>query len=261
MTNKTSPEVTVQEARPGVFVVAINRPERRNALNIAIKRSIADAVLALDANPLAKVIVITGTSNYFVAGTDLSEMVSLTPIGHTLQVTDAMFTALRRCATPLIAALEGYALGGGLELALACDLVIAGADATLGQPEIRVGVIPGAGGTQRLLRILGKYRALSLLLTGDTITGAEAFTQGLVSEAVPAGEALQRSLTIAEKILKMPPLAVRATLELVDTGADLPLDAALLLERKAFQILFDSADQTEGMTAFLEKRRPTYEGR
>ncbi|MCR2811378.1 MULTISPECIES: enoyl-CoA hydratase-related protein [unclassified Microbacterium] len=256
-----STDVTVSEARPGVFLIRIDRPERRNALNIAIKQAVADAVIELDQDPRAKAIVISGGPEYFVAGTDVAEMVSLTPTAHTVQVTDAMFTALRRCQTPLLAAIEGYALGGGMELALSCDLIIAGENAKLGQPEILVGVIPGAGGTQRLVRVLGKYRALSLLLTGAQISGREAFELGLISEVVPDTEATERSLAVATALVGMPPLAVQAILEVVDIGADLPLEGALLLERKAFQLLFDSTDQTEGMTAFLEKRRPKYTGR
>lgn len=246
--------VRVDEARPGVFVVTIDRPARRNALNLAIKTRIAELIDELDRDPRTRVIVITGGPQAFVAGTDVAEMSQLTPTQHTLQVTDRMFTTIRRCETPVIAAVEGYALGGGCELAMSCDLIIAGMSARFGQPEIRVGVMPGAGATQRMVRTFGKYRTLRLLLTGDQITGEEAYAMGLVSELTADGTALTRALEVAERVARMPQLAVRAILEVVDAGADAPLETALLLERKAFQLLFDSADQKEGMRAFLEKR-------
>jgi enoyl-CoA hydratase/carnithine racemase len=197
----------------------------------------------------------------FAAGTDVEEMAAMTPTEHTLKATDRMFTAIRRCGTPVIAAVEGYALGGGCELALSCDLIVAGGSARFGQPEVRVGVMPGAGATQRMVRTLGKYRALRLLLTGEEITGEEAYLMGLVSEVAPDGTALTRALELGETIAGMPQLAVRAILDVVETGADAPMETALLLERKAFQLLFDSQDQKEGMRAFLEKRRPEFGGR
>jgi enoyl-CoA hydratase/carnithine racemase len=252
--------LTADQARPGVFVIAIDRPERRNALNLEIKTGLADLIETMDSDPSTRVIVITGGPDVFAAGTDLAEMETLTPTEHTLKVTDRMFTTLRKCATPTIAAVEGYALGGGCELAISCDLIVAAESSRFGQPEIRVGVIPGAGGTQRLLRIMGKYRALRLLLTGDQISAQESYAIGLVSELTPDGTALSRALELAEIISAMPQLAVRAILELADAGADAPLETALLLERKVFQLLFDSSDQKEGMRAFLERRNPEFRG-
>ncbi|MBY8858680.1 enoyl-CoA hydratase/isomerase family protein [Nocardia sp. CA2R105] len=253
--------VIVERPQPGVAQLMINRPERRNALNIEVKTLVADAVEELDADPEVRTIVVTGAGGAFVAGTDVAEMQTLTPVEHTLRVTDRMFTSLRRCATPLVAAVEGYALGGGCELAMCCDLIVAGERARFGQPEIKLGVIPGAGGTQRLLRTVGRYQAMRLLLTGAMIRTPEAFAMGLVSEITPEGEALARAGEIAVEIAAMPPLAVAAVKEVVQAGADVPLETALLLERKTFQILFDSADQKEGMQAFLDKRPPKYQGR
>lgn len=247
--------------REGIAVLAIERPERRNALNLLIKAKLADEVEAVAADDAIRVIVLTGSAGYFVAGTDIGEMVDMSPEDHTRLKTERVFNALRRCRKPLIAAVEGYALGGGCELALCCDLIVAGASARFGQPEIRVGIMPGAGGTQRLPRIAGPYRAMKLLLTGEPVGAEEALSMGLVSEVVPDGSALERALAIAQTIASMPPLAVRAIKEAVQAGQNLPLEGALALERKAFQLLFDTEDQKEGMRAFLEKRKPVFRGR
>jgi enoyl-CoA hydratase/carnithine racemase len=259
--NTEAAPVLVEKVADGVHSVTINRPERRNALNIEVKDLVADAVSTLDADPNVRAIVLTGAGGAFVAGTDVAEMQSLTPIEHTLRVTDRMFTTLSRSTTPLIAAVEGYALGGGCELAMCCDIIVASETARFGQPEVRLGVIPGAGGTQRLLRTVGRYQAMRLLLTGELISATDALAAGLVSELVPEGSALSRATEMSVSIAAMPPLAVSAIKEVVRAGADVPLETALLLERKAFQILFDSHDQKEGMQAFLDKRPPTYEGR
>jgi enoyl-CoA hydratase/carnithine racemase len=244
-----------------VIRVTINRPERRNALNIEVKDRVATAISELEQHRSVRAFVITGAGGAFVAGSDVSEMADLTPVEHTLRVTDRMFSALRDCSKPLIAAVEGYALGGGCELALCCDMIVASETARFGQPEILLGVIPGAGGTQRLLRAVGRYQAMRMLLTGARISATEAHTIGLVSEVVADGDALKRADEIAEDVARMPQLAVAAIKEVVRYGADVPLDTALLLERRAFQVLFDSQDQKEGMRAFLEKRPPVYEGR
>jgi enoyl-CoA hydratase len=261
MTRSDGDGVRIDEARPGVVVLTIDRPARSNALDLAIKDRMADLVEELDRRPTVAAIVVTGGPRVFAAGTDVAEMAALTPTEHTLKVTDRMFTALRNCGTPLIAAVEGYALGGGCELAMSCDLIIAGESARFGQPEIRVGVMPGAGATQRMVRALGKYRALRLLLTGAHVSGEEAYAMGLLSEVTPDGAALTRAVDLAESIAGMPQLAVRAILDVVEAGADAPMGVALLLERKAFQLLFDSDDQKEGMRAFLEKRPPEFHGR
>jgi enoyl-CoA hydratase len=261
MTTAEALPVTWNMADNGVAVVTIDRPRRRNALNLEVKRLLTTAVLALDADPAVRVIVLTGAGGYFVAGTDIDEMAGMTPTSHTLEATDQVFATLRGCRTLLIAAVEGYALGGGCELALACDLIVAAEGARFGQPEIKVGIMPGAGGTQRLLRTIGKYQALRMMLTGEPIAAADAFACGLVSELCADGDALAKALALAENIAAMPPLAVRAILEVVQLGQDAPLDTALLLERKAFQVLFDSQDQKEGMRAFLEKRPAQYQGK
>ena len=244
----------------GVAVVTIDRPERRNALNLEVKRRIADEVAALAADDTVRVIVLTGSGGYFVAGSDITEMATMTPTQHVAWATDYVFNVMRQCSKPLIAAIEGYALGGGCELALTCDMIIAGKSTKLGQPEIRVGIMPGAGGTQRLIRTIGKYRAAKMVLTGEAISAPDALAMGLLSEVVDDGKALSRSMEIAHTVAEMPSLAVRAIKEVMQLGPDVPLETALALERKAFVMLFDSADQKEGMSAFLEKRKPNFRG-
>lgn len=261
MKTSTNPEsVTCRREADGLAVVTIDRPERRNALNLDVKRRLTTIVEALVDDPVVRIIILTGAQGVFVAGTDVAEMAGMTPTEHTLLATDQVFTALRRCPKILIAAVEGYALGGGCELALACDLIVAGESARLGQPEIRVGIMPGAGGTQRLLRAIGKYRTMRMLLTGEAVEAREALAMGLLSEVVPDGRALARAMDLARTISRMPPLAVRAIKEVVQLGQDVPLETALQLERKAFQLLFATHDQQEGMNAFLEKRTAAYVG-
>ncbi|HTI66337.1 MAG TPA: enoyl-CoA hydratase-related protein [Caulobacteraceae bacterium] len=245
---------------PGVGRIVIDRPDRLNALNLEVKRLIERFVVDLAQDPAVSVIVLSGSPTVFVAGTDIAEMRDMTPTQHAEWVTDGVFTALRACPKPVIAAVEGYALGGGCELALACDIIVAGEGARFGQPEIRVGIMPGAGGTQLLLRTIGKYRTMKLALTGEQVPAAEALAMGMVSEVVEAGRAMDRALELANTICGMPPLAVRGVKEAVRLGQDMPLTAALAMERKIFQLLFDTADQAEGMQAFLDKRRPDYKG-
>jgi enoyl-CoA hydratase/carnithine racemase len=187
-------------------------------------------------------------------------MAEMEPTDHVRLDTDRVFHVLRQSTKPVIAAVEGFALGGGCELALACDVIVAADDAKFGQPEIRVGVMPGAGGTQRLLRTAGRYKALLWSLTGEMIPARDAFAANLLSELVPKGEALARSVQIAQQIAGMPPLAVSAIREAIRLGADVPLETALSLERRLFERLFDSKDQKEGMRAFLEKRAPAFSG-
>lgn len=252
----------VSSRRQGaVGIVVIERPERRNALNLQVKQEIVAGLQELANDPEVAAIVLTGAGGYFVAGTDIAEMAQMRPTDHLRLDTDRVFHVVRQCTKPVIAAVEGYALGGGCELALACDLIVAADDAQFGQPEIRVGIMPGAGGTQRLLRTAGRYKALLWSLTGQMVPARDAFAANLISELVPKGQALERATAIAEQIAAMPPLAVQAIREAMRLGADVPLDTALALERRLFERLFDSEDQKEGMQAFLEKRKPVYRGR
>lgn len=244
-----------------VAVVTLSRPARRNALNLQVKRELVDALEGALADAEVAAIVLTGAGGYFVAGTDIAEMADMRPIDHVLQRSGHLFEVVRGASKPIIAAVEGYALGGGCELALACDLIVAAEDARFGQPEIKVGIMPGAGGTQRMLRAAGRYKAALWALTGEMIPADEAYAANLVSRLVPSGQALDAAREIALQIAGMPPLAVQAIREALRLGADTPLDTALSLERRLFERLFDTADQREGMRAFLEKRAAVFGGR
>jgi enoyl-CoA hydratase/carnithine racemase len=250
-----------ERPRPGVALLRLNRPEARNALNMELRRALAEAFRTLESDAEVRVVVVTGNSQAFAAGADLREMVDADAVEMMLRGTHRLWQAIADCSKPIIAAVNGYALGGGCELALHADIIIAGEKAKFGQPEVRVGIMPGAGGTQRLLRAIGRYRAMLLLLTGEMVEAREAQAMGLVSRVVPDAEVLDQALALAETIASMPPLAVAQIKEVVRLGADAPLATALALERKAFQLLFATRDQKEGMRAFLEKRKPNFEGR
>ncbi|MGI4939048.1 MAG: enoyl-CoA hydratase-related protein [Janthinobacterium lividum] len=253
--------VILSRPEPGIGVICLDRPARRNALNLDVKHRVTAALNELELDAAIAVIIVTGANGVFVAGTDTAEMADMMPSNHANGETNAMFVALRRCPKPLIAAVEGYALGGGCELALACDMIVAGSGALFGQPEIRVGIMPGAGGTQILVRSLGKHRAMKLLLTGDPLPAADADALGLISQLVEEGRALDTAMALAQRIAAMPPLAVRAIKRAVQAGLDAPLSVGLALERREFEALFATEDQKEGMAAFLAKRRPVFKGR
>jgi len=207
-------------------------------------------------------VVITGAGERaFAAGADIKEMADQTPVGLTRKNHFARWERIKRVRTPLIAAVRGYALGGGCELAMACDMIVAADDAVFGQPEIRIGVMPGAGGTQRLARAIGKARAMELILTGDQLPAREAAALGLVTRVVPPEETLLAALRLAARVASMPPVAVLAAKEAVNRAFELSLEAGLEFERRNFFLLFASDDQKEGMAAFIEKRSPTWKGR
>jgi enoyl-CoA hydratase len=246
----------------GVALLTIDRPDVLNALSFDLLDELADALAALDADPRCRAIVVTGSgTRAFAAGADIRELAVQTPV--TLVVDDRFAVWERIAATrkPVIAAVRGFALGGGCELALSCDLIVAGDDAQFGQPEINLGVMPGAGGTQRLTRAIGRARSMDLVLTGRTIGAAEAAAMGMVSRVVPAERTLDEALALAATIATKPPIAVVAAKEAVRLAEELPLSAGLRHERRAFFALFASDDRTEGMSAFVEKRRPEWKGR
>ena len=246
----------------GVALVTIERSEVLNALSFDLLDELADSLAALDADPSCRAIVVTGSGDRaFAAGADIRELARQTPV--TLFVGDrfAVWDRIAAVRKPVIAAVRGFALGGGCELAMTCDLIVAAEDARFGQPEINLGVMPGAGGTQRLTRAIGRARAMDLVLTGRTITAGEAETMGLVSRVVPPGETLNEALALAATVAAQAPVAVLAAKEAVRLAEELPLSAGLRHERRAFFALFATDDQTEGMAAFVEKRRPEWKGR
>jgi enoyl-CoA hydratase len=245
-----------------VALVTINRPAALNALSFGLLDELADELERLDRDGRTRVAVLTGAGDRaFAAGADIVELAEQTPERLRTERRFDVWNRLWSIEIPLIAAVRGFALGGGCELAMTCDLIVAGDDAQFGQPEIRIGVMPGAGGTQRLTRAIGVARAMELILTGRSMTAAEALAAGLVTTLVPASDTVRAALDLADRIAAMPPLAVRAAKRSVLAAAELPLAAGLRAEREAFFDLFATDDQREGMRAFQEKRAPTWTGR
>jgi enoyl-CoA hydratase len=253
--------VITEKRGDGTALLRLNRPDALNALNIATRKALADAITALHDDAEVRCIVLTGDDRAFAAGADLKEFVDASAVEIMQRRSERYWNAVAATPQPVIAAIRGYAMGGGLELAMACDLIVVGESAQLGQPEIRVGIMPGAGGTQRLTRAVGKYQAMRLCLLGRPISGKEAYAMGLASEVVPDADVLEHALEMAASIARMPPLAARAVKEAIVHGESASLEAGLLLERKAFQLLFATEDRKEGMQAFIEKRRPRFSGR
>jgi enoyl-CoA hydratase len=246
----------------GVAMVWLDRPEVLNALDYRTMGELTAALEELDRDESVRCVVITGAGERaFAAGADIKEMADATPVTMSVANNFARWERLRRIRVPLIAAVRGFALGGGCELAMACDMLVAADDAVFGQPEIKLGVMPGAGGTQRLTRALGKARAMELILTGRNLSAREAHERGLVSQIVAREETLPAALALASEVASMPPLAVRAAKEAVNRAYELSLEAGLEFERRNFFMLFASDDQKEGMAAFVEKRKPTWKGR
>lgn len=244
----------------GVAVVSINRPEVRNALNTPTRQALAAAFTAIHDDESVRAVVLTGKGDNFAAGADLNEFINADPVEMYKRRSERYWNAIAATPQPVIAAINGFALGGGLEVAMACDILIAGESARVGQPEVRVGIMCGAGGTQRLTRAVGKFEAMRMCLTGKPITAADAHRIGLVSEVVADDELLDTAVSLARGIAALPPLAVMQTKESVLQAANTSLEAGLAFERKAFQTLFASEDKKEGMTAFFEKRKPDFKG-
>jgi len=253
--------VLLERPVAGVAVLRLNRPDRLNALNMAVRENLASHFTELAADDSVRCVVITGDEKAFAAGADVTELAARTPTDEAFAKSRAAWAALEGYRRPIIAAVNGFALGGGCELAMHCDIIIAGEGAKLGQPEVKLGIMPGAGGTQRLVRAVGKFAAMRLLLTGDLLSAADALRLGLVSEVVADARVLPHALEIATRIAALPPIAVAAIKQVVLRGADLPLDVALRLEGESFQALFATEDRTEGMRAFLERRKPEFKGR
>jgi enoyl-CoA hydratase len=246
----------------GVALVVLDRPDVLNALNFALIEALTDALEALDLEPACRAIVITGAGDRaFAAGADIGELAIQSPTSLTVDDHFHRWERIKRIRKPLIAAVRGFALGGGCELAMTCDMIVAGEDAQFGQPEIKLGVMPGAGGTQRLTRAIGKARAMELVLTGRTMGAREAEAHGLVTSVVPAEATVRAALELGARVAAMPPVAVLAAKAAVNRAEELSLEAGLEFERRSFYLLFDTEDQKEGMAAFGEKRSPHWRGR
>jgi enoyl-CoA hydratase len=258
----TIPAIGPDGPLDGVALVTIQRPDVLNALSFDLLDALANAFAILDADPACRAIVLTGSGERaFAAGADIRELARQTPVTLLVENRFAAWERIAATRKPVIAAVRGFALGGGCELAMSCDLIVAGEDARFGQPEINLGVMPGAGGTQRLTRAIGRARAMDLILTGRTITAREAETMGLVSRVVPADRTLDEALALGSAVAAQAPVAVLAAKEAVRLAEELPLGDGLRHERRAFFALFATEDQTEGMAAFVEKRRPEWKGR
>jgi enoyl-CoA hydratase len=254
-------EFILTEVDGPIGVVTINRPSVLNALNNRAVEEIGDALSAFDRDEAIRCLILTGNDRAFAAGADIGQMAEAGAVDILRDDDTGRWTRLRTLHKPLIAAVSGYALGGGCELALMCDMIVAAESAQFGQPEVKIGIIPGAGGTQRWARAVGKARAMEVVLTGEPVTAIEAERLGLVNRVVPDGAQLDEAKRLARLIAARPPLAVRLAKEAVNQSAEMGLSAGLDLERKLFYLLFATTDKKEGMQAFLEKRPGRFTGR
>jgi enoyl-CoA hydratase len=244
-----------------VALIQLNRPKELNALNLQLMGEVRDALKALDDDDEVRSIIITGNERAFAAGADIKQMAGKTTVDMWKVDQFSTWDQINKTRKPIIAAVSGFALGGGCELAMTCDMIIASETAQFGQPEIKIGVMPGAGGTQRLTKALGKAKAMELVLTGKFISAEEALSYQLINKIVPVELYLQEATKLASEIAQMSPLAVQMAKESVKRSFEVPLDEGLHFERKNFYMLFSSEDQKEGMNAFVEKRKPNFQGK
>ncbi len=242
-------------------IIRLNRPKLLNALSFNVLREILDALEGFDKDDKIRATVLTGSDDAFSAGADIKELSEATPVTLIERNQFAVWDRLKRVAKPVIAAVSGHALGGGCELAMSCDMIIASETARFGQPEINIGIMPGAGGTQRLTRAIGKYRAMELILTGQPITAREAQKHGLVNRVVPVEAYFEEAKKLAMQIAQKGPVAVRLAKDSVLKAFETPLEEGLQSERRNFYLLFSTEDMREGMKAFIEKRPPRFKGR
>lgn len=243
-----------------IALIQLNRPKVLNAISTGLLKDVVDAMFELENDKNVRVIILTGSDRAFAAGADIAEMTEAKSVTEINEGRFNLRNKLSLITKPVIAAVNGFALGGGCELAMSCDFIIAGDNARFGQPEIKIGIIPGAGGTQRLTRAIGKSKAMLAVLTGDTMDAYEAERSGLVAKVVPAETLMQETFEIAKVIATRSPVAVKLAKEAVNMAFETVLKDGMDFERKNFQITFTTNDQKEGMKAFLEKREPKYEG-
>ena len=256
------PETIIVIREDAIGIVQLNRPQVLNALNANLLGELGDALRELDDDESCRCIVITGNDKSFAAGADIKEaFVGATPVTMLQQDLTAKWEVIRRIKTPIIAAVSGFALGGGCELAMTCDIIVASETAKFGQPEINLGIMPGAGGTQRLTRAVGKWVANDLILTGRFIDAKEAKEIGLVAQVYPAASWLEDAKKLARTIADKAPVAARLATEAVDMAWNTPLDAGLEFERRAFYLLFATEDKNEGVDAFVNKRKARFVGK
>jgi len=253
-------QLTLLERDGPLALVTLNRPEALNALSPEMLAALCDLLEALDADPQVRVIILAGDRRAFAAGSDIRSMAGASSQDILRMDTIRYWRRLRQVSKPLIAAVSGYAFGGGCELALTCDLIVAAESAKFAQPEIKLGIMPGAGGTQRLAKAIGPYRAMEMVLTGEPLSAQQAFDLGLVNRLVPDERLLAEARELGRLIASRPPLAVRLARQAVRHGVETTLNEGLELERRNFVQLFDTHDQKEGMAAFLEKRPPEFKG-
>ena len=250
-----------EQYESGIALIQLNRPKELNALNLQLMKEVRDAMQTLDKNDKVRVIIITGKDHAFAAGADIKEMADKSAVDMLLTDQFSTWDQIRKTKKPVIAAVSGFALGGGCELAMTCDMIIASETAKFGQPEIKIGVMPGAGGTQRLTRAVGKAKAMELVLTGRFISANEAFQYRLINKVVPLEMYLREAVMLAKEIAQMSPIATQLAKEAINRSFETHLDEGLTLERKNFYLAFASEDQKEGMKAFIEKRKPAYKGK
>jgi len=254
-------ELILTETRGRVGLITLNRPQALNALNNQLMRELMDALETFDKNDAIGAMVITGNEKAFAAGADIKELANKSI--HEMMDTDhiAVFGRIRTIRKPVIAAVSGWALGGGCEVALSCDMIVASESARFGQPEINIGVIPGAGGTQRLTHVVGKVIAMEMILNDRRLTAQEAYQFGMVNRVVPIEKYLEEALQLAEEIASRAPVAVRAAKRMINQAFERTLSDGLVVEKQEFYNLFASEDQKEGMQAFMEKRKPEWKGK
>ncbi len=253
--------IVVDRPADGVGRVQLNRPKALNALNSPLLDEVNEAMLALNSDPLIGALILTGNDKAFAAGADIKEMEGMSPIDMLMTVSLIERFNFKQLSKPLIAAVSGYALGGGCEVALACDMIVASETALFGQPEINLGIIPGAGGTQRLTRAVGKALAMEIMLTDRKLKAEEALHYGLVNRVAPLDEYMDVAIAIAQKAARHSQVASRLTKEAVNKAYEMTLEEGLAYERRNFLVAFGSADKAEGMRAFIEKRRAEWKHR